>query len=78
MIAQQSPQNLSTGALGNNLDKLDSTLEPLVSRFVFFDMLVNARRNLLVRLALGPFGLDDKGLGYLSSSLVGDLDDGAV
>ncbi|KAI6763522.1 hypothetical protein HG531_012910 [Fusarium graminearum] len=77
-VSQQAPQDLTTGALGNYVDELNTALQPLVSSLVLFDMLVNALRYLIVRLALGLGRLDDESLGDFASAEIGDLDNGAV
>jgi hypothetical protein len=77
-ISQQASQDLTTRTLGDDIDKLNTTLEPLMTRLVFLDMFVNALCNLLVRLALCLGCLDDKSLGDFASASVGDLDNSAV
>lgn len=45
---------------------------------MFLDKLVDALLHLVIRLALGFGSLDDKSLGYLAGSQIGNLDDCAI
>lgn len=78
LISQQPPQNLAARALGNHIDKLYSTFQPLVFSLVLLYMLENSCNNFLIRNARRFPCLGDIRLGHLACAIVGDWDDGAV
>lgn len=77
-VPQQPPQDLPARALRYLSQDLHAALDPLVRRLVLLHVLADGFSNVLVRDGAGLGCLDDEGLGNLSCSLVGDLDDGAV
>lgn len=78
LIPQQAPQDLSTWALGNRINELDTSLEPLVVGLVLLHMLDNLSRNLRVRAGRHGSGCHNKGLWHFSVAIVVHSNDSAV
>ena len=41
LVSKHSSEDLPTGALGNDVDELDTALQPLMSCLVLFDVLID-------------------------------------
>ena len=67
---QNTSQNLPTGRLWYNVQNPNTTLQPLVSRLMLLNMLMNCFHDIGIRNTLCFFALDDKGQGYFSCALV--------
>jgi hypothetical protein len=75
LIPQQPSQDLPTGTLRNHVDKLDTALQPLVSRLVLLDVLLDLELDERVTvLEMYRLRLDDVCLGQLTCVVVWDGD----
>lgn len=77
-IPQQASQDLSTWALGNGINELNASLEPLVVGLVFLNMLDDLGSDLRIRSRRHGWWRHDKGFGHFSVTVVGNSDDSAV
>lgn len=71
LIPQKPSQNLPTGTLRDHIDKLDTPLQPLMSRL----LLLNERDNVLCDVFVGfaggvVGGFDDEGFGDFAGGVV--------
>lgn len=73
-IPQQSPQNLAACTLGNDINELDSTLQPLVPCLVLLHPQRNLPDSFLVGNILEIGRLNDVRLRNFAGMVVGDLD----
>ena len=76
-VPQHTAQDLPAGALGNDIDEFDSTLQPLMASLVILDMLLDRSDDGCV----APFGgwtLHDVSLGKFARGVVGYGNHGAV
>jgi hypothetical protein len=76
LVTKQAPQDLSTGALRNNIHESNTALQPLVPSLVVLNVLLDRFGSLCVRASRR--GLDDNSLGNFAGCIVGNGDDGTV
>lgn len=79
LIPQQPPQNLPTGTLRNNVNKFHTTLQPLMSRLMLFDMFLNlSRYNSVIVFQAHGGRFHYKGFGDFPRRVIRDGNYGAV